>query len=222
MSWQRMWPHVRAVLVILHVLAVITLALPGGGIRNRARWQAANVKSDFAGWARALRSIGVDTTPERLADRTYGVAEGYVEARSVFAAPFTHYPTFSGARQGWAMFASPQRHPVELHVDVLEGGQWVPIFRSRSRRHDWMWTELDQHRMRKLVGRFAREERKDVFFRLADHLAQRALRDHPAATRARVRMFRYDTLPPERVAAGERPVGRYTESREVARPRKKP
>lgn len=214
---RKLWPHARAVLVIVHVLAVITLALPGEGILNKSRWQSGNVKSDFAGWAKTLRSLGVDTTPERVAERAHGVAEGYIEARDVFAAPFDHYPQVTGARQGWAMFASPQRHPVELHVDVLVAGTWQPIFRPRSRRYDWMYTQLDHHRLRKLVGRFAREQRRGIFPRLSGYLATRALHDFPDATRARVRLYRYDTLSPERVAAGETPVGRYTESRDLAR-----
>ena len=32
---------------------------------------------------------------------------------------------------------------------------------------------------------------------------------HPDATRVRVRLFRYRTLPPARVLAGETPRGRY-------------
>ena len=45
-------------------------------------------------------------------------------------------------------------------------------------------------------------------------LATKALREHPGATRVRVRLWRYATLPPERVRAGERPAGgRYEHER---------
>ncbi len=216
-AWSRAWPHLRALLVLFHCSAVVVLSLPGSSMLDRARWRSENLKSDFAGWSSALSKVGVTIPPEELGVRVRGVAERYLRVRSLLVAPFGHYPRLSGANQGWAMFASPQRHPAEVHVDVLEAGAWRPLFRPRDPAASWQSGPLTHHRMRKLMGRFAREYRDGVFSELAAFLASRAFSDVPAAERVRVRLYRYDSLPPERVQRGERPQGRYAERREWGR-----
>src|SRR5262245_37319596 len=78
----RRWPELRAVLIALHVLAMLVLTLPGGYIRSRNAWNSANVKADFAAWTAILRRLGVETTPERFEATLWSVATEYVEARS--------------------------------------------------------------------------------------------------------------------------------------------
>lgn len=212
-----LWPHVRAALVLGHVVAVILLSLPGGGITSKAQWKSDNLRSDVAGWGKTLRSAGVDVTDDELAKKTFEVAKSYVDVREVLIAPIRHYPEATGARQGWAMFASPQRHPAEVHVDVFDGQQWQPVFRPRSDEHRWFADRLDHHRLRKLAGRFARGFRRDVYADLATYLGDKALEDFPNASRARVRLYRWDALRPEEVRAGAVPKGKYTELRQFSR-----
>ncbi len=217
MQITRMWPHVRAGFVLFHILAILALSLPGETVVSKRRWKSENVQSDFAGWAGALRSLGIDTTPKGVADRAHSTAEAYVKIRQTFIAPFAAYKEATGSRQGWAMFASPQRHPVEMHIDIRRGDSWSPIFRPRSTEYRWRARELEQHRLRKLVGRFAREFQSSVFTNFATYLTRLALADFPDADGARVRLYRYDALPPERVRKGELPQGKYAERLEVSR-----
>ena len=214
-SWARARPHLWAAFILLHCVAIVVLALPGDAVVGRARWASANTKSDFAGWSRALGKVGVEVPPEQLGKRVYGVAEAYVSARSAIIAPFVYYRELAGAKQGWAMFASPQRHPVVVHVDAFEGGAWRPLYRTRASA--WMSTQMDHARLRKLVGRFAREYRAPVFNDLARFLANRAFADFPNVERVRVRLYRWDSLPADRIRAGEQPTGKYTEIREWRR-----
>jgi hypothetical protein len=221
--WAGARPHLGGAFILFHCVAIIVLALPGDAVVGRARWAAANTKSDFAGWSRALGKVGVDMPPEELGKRVHGVAEAYVGVRSRIITPFAYYREVAGAKQGWAMFSSPQRHPVEVHVDGFEAGSWRPLYRTRSsldqRSTDsqWMSTQMDHARLRKLVGRFAREYRENVFTELGRFLANRAFADFPNVERVRVRLYRWDSLPADRIRAGEKPTGKYTQQREWRR-----
>lgn len=214
-AWRRARPQLWAVFILFHSVAIIMLALPGDALVGRSRWASTNTKSDFAGWSRALNKLGVQNTPEQLGKWVYGVAEGYVRARRAVIGPFERYRDATGSKQGWAMFASPQRHPVEVHVDAFEAGVWRPLYRSRQ--SEWMSTQMDHARLRKLVGRFAREYRDNVFDELARFLGRRALADFPNVERVRVRLYRWDSLSADRVRAGEKPSGKYTQAREWTR-----
>jgi hypothetical protein len=208
-------PHLWAAFILFHCVAIVVLALPGDGVVGRARWASTNTKSDFAGWSRTLGKLGVKIPPEQLGKRVYSVAEGYIAARRSIIPPFGYYREATGSKQGWAMFSSPQRHPVEVHVDGLEAGVWRPLYRTRE--SEWMSTQMDHARLRKLVGRFARELRENVFSELASFLGRRAFVDFPSIERVRVRLYRWDSLPADRIRAGEKPTGKYTHAREWSR-----
>jgi hypothetical protein len=216
-------PHLWAAFILGHCIAIVMLALPGDAVVGRARWASTNTKSDFAGWSRTLGKLGVKMPPDELGKRVYGVAEGYVDVRRSIIAPFTLYREATGTKQGWAMFSSPQRHPVEVHVDGFEGGTWRPLYRTResfdqgSTNSQWMSTQMDHARLRKLVGRFAREYRENVFNELARYLGNRAFADFAGVERVRVRLYRWDSLPADRIRAGEKPTGKYTQVREWRR-----
>ena len=209
----RAWPHLRAAFVVYHVLAVIILSLPPStALLDRRAWATANFAADVEGYAAALRGLGVDTDAARLRGRLLAAARGWAALHQALAAPFVAYGG-RFARQGWQMFATPQRHPAELHVDLLEGGAWRPLYRPRSAEHAWRRGLFDHNRVRKLFGRFARAFDRRIYDEIAHYLAEAALADHPAAEAARVGLYRYRTLPPERVRVGERPVGEFTEVR---------
>jgi hypothetical protein len=63
--------------------------------------------------------------------------------------------------------------------------------------------------VRKQLGRFARTFYPRRYDAVARWLATEAARDFPDATSVRVRLWRYVSLPPDRVLAGEEPEGRY-------------
>jgi hypothetical protein len=210
---RHLWPRVRAGLLALHVLAVVVLSLPAGNIANPATWRTPGMKADLAAWAGRFRSAGLDTTPASFEASLWRLANRYLSLRERVVAPFALYGELSGAAQGWAMFASPQRHPAEVHVDIREAGDFRPLFRPRSDEHAWRRAELDHNRIRKYVGRFARGFERRDYDQLARWLAAQAARDFPAASQVRVRLYRYATLGPEEVRAGQRPTGIYEETR---------
>lgn len=208
-----LWPRARAALIALHVLAIVVLSLPAGNIANPATWESPSLKADFASWAGRLRGLGVDTTPQSFQAAMWRLATRYLSLRGRVVAPFALYGELSGAAQGWAMFASPQRHPAEVHVDIREAGGFRPLFRPRSDEHAWRRQVLDHNRVRKYVGRFARGFDRRDYDQLARWLAVQAARDFPGARQVRVQLYRYSTLGPADVRAGRQPAGTYEEPR---------
>lgn len=206
------WPHVRAGLVALHVLSLVVLSLPGeGAVHDPARWKSANARTDLRQWAARLTAWGWPIDERGLERVLWSAGDAYLRVQAPLAAPFQAYAELTGSRQGWSMFASPQRHPAELHVDVEQDGRWVPIYRPQSDAHAWNRDQFEHNRFRKFLGRFARGFHRRHYDEAARWVATKAAREHPAATRVRVSLWRYSTLPPERVRAGEAPDDGRTE-----------
>lgn len=203
------WAHVRAALVLLHVFAVVVLALPRPhSVTNRRAYKSANAQSEFRQWSARLNRVGFETSPPELERDLWSFANRYAEVHRSATKPMEHYGDLAGTRQGWSMFASPQRHPAELHVEIRRDKEWVTITRPRSGEHAWLRWKLDHNRVRKLLGRFARTFYPDRYRAFARWLATQAAHDHPDALLIRVRLVRYHSLPADRVRAGEVPQGR--------------
>jgi len=208
------WPQVRAALVALHVLSLVVLSLPTeGAIHNRARWQTANARADLRQMAERLSTWGYETDERRLTQSLWSLGSAYLLIQRPLAWPFVHYAKLSGCRQGWQMFASPQRHPAELHVDLELDGRWQPIYRPHSDEYTWNRQHFEHNRFRKFLGRFARGFFRSHYDEASHFIATKAAREHPEATRVRVQLYRYSSLPPERVRVGEQPKGRYQHPR---------
>ena len=208
------WPHLRALFIAYHVAAVVILSLPPpGAMTSPALWRSANLRADIAGYAAALQRAGVDVTATELGDRLLRAAHGVAAVTDALSRPFRGYAEVVGARQGWAMFASPQRHPAELHVELQEGESWRLIYRPHDDAAAWRSATMRHNRMRKFAGRFARGFIPKNYDELARWLAQEAAADHPQATAVRVRLYRYTSLPPAEVREGQRPKGRYEHTR---------
>ncbi len=210
------WPHLRAILIALHLVAIVALSLPRpGSLLNERAWQSRNTQTEMVRWSSVLRSVGITQSPEALAHNLRALATRYAGVYHTIIAPFRRYERLSQARQGWQMFATPQKSPAELHIDMREGPSqpWLPLYRPHSEVHDAWRNRLTHNRLRKLQGRFARSFRPDTYDALARFIAGHMARDYPEASDIRIRLGRYDTLPPERVRAGQRPVMRYEHER---------
>lgn len=176
------------------------------------------MQKDLADWSAQLRALGLEIDPERLGQTVRGLAEGYVAVRGEAVMPFERYARATGARQGWAMFASPQRHPYEFHIDARADTEadWSPLYRPHDGEASFLSDYLRHNRMRKFQGRFARALRAEYYEDFAAFIARRAF-DDTTATQVRVALYGYATLSPERTRAGERPNGSYDRERIFAR-----
>ncbi len=208
------WPHVRAVLIALHVISLVVLCLPNAGaVHDRRRWRTDNARADLRQWAQRLRSWGMDTDERRLARTLWSVGGAYLQVQRPLVAPFAWYARWSSSRQGWHMFASPQRHPAELHVDIERDGHWETIYRPHSDAHAWNREQFEHNRFRKFLGRFARGFVQSHYEHTARWVAARAAADNPNATRVRIRLYRYATLSPDQILSGATIEGRYERER---------
>ena len=67
------WPHVRAILVALHVLSLVVLSIPDeGAVHNRARWKTANARADLRQWAARFTEWceAADVRPQQFVTRS--------------------------------------------------------------------------------------------------------------------------------------------------------
>ena len=208
------WPQLRAALIAFHVLMVVVMSLPApDALLSGMGWDSVNTQAEVARWAEGLSRVGAETTPDALGASVRQGAERYRGFHTALTAPFSMYSQLSGARQGWVMFAKPQRHPAELHIDLWDGTAWQSVYRPHDSAHDFWGERLRHHRMRKQLGRFARTFDMPTYDRLAEFLAREVAMAHPEARRVRVQLYRYATLPPEAVRAGALPMGEYEHPR---------
>lgn len=199
------WPHVRAALVLFHVLSVVVLSLPGPAISSQAAWNTRVAKTDLDDWS---RSLGSD--PEGFRSTLRSVALGYIAVRDALAAPFGPYASYAGLTQAWSMFASPQRNPTELHLigDVGRGFD-VPLFRPHDESAALFSDLLNHNRLRKLRGRFGRRNPGKSYAELARYLARDACAARSDLVRVEVALWVYRSLGHVDRAAGKVPQGKY-------------
>ena len=202
------WPQIRPVLIALHLLSIVILSLPGKGLANKKAWSTPNAMAELTAWTKRLEAIGISTTPERLRAQVYGANVAVGTWRDRIGWPLSRYARLTGATQGWAMFARPQKYPAELHIDVLEQGQWRPLVRPWNQT-EWRQHQRTHNRVRKMLGRYARTFYADRYQGAARWFATEAARDFPNVTEIRVQLWRSRSPTPEQARAGEAPEGHY-------------
>ncbi|MCI0702625.1 MAG: hypothetical protein L0241_16195 [Planctomycetia bacterium] len=207
-----MWPHIRAVLITAHLVAVTLMSIPApDGAFDRNAWKDPTVQSEFAAWAKTL-----DTTPEELEERVWNLSRSYMDTRNEVLAPFGRYYHYCGTGQSWRMFVAPHRHPSTLHIDIREGGNWRPVYIERAPQHRWLGRVLDSYRFRSVIFRFGWPAYEGEFEEFTRWIASRAAHDFPDAESVRVRLYKAPSPSPEEARTGITPAGEFTRSVELA------
>ncbi len=172
---------------------MLVLSLPKGTkLADRRRWRSQRTQREFQLWAKRLHGWGVDTDAAKLETKLWSASQRYLTIQRALAAPFLGYDRAGGMVQGWGMFRSPQRRPGVLRIEVFEAHHWQTVYLSRSAEHTYLASELDHNRIRKLVGRSARNGH--IFNDLAQWIVKRTANDFPRARKARVTLERFDSL----------------------------
>lgn len=206
----RLWPHLRAALIALHLLAITLLALPApGGGMSKAAWSDPTVQAEIRAWSQRLSALGYETTPKALESRLWDLATAYMAARTKVLAPFGPYYRYAGTSQPWRMFVAPHRWPERMHVDVYEGGAWRPVYVERSSEATWLRPTLDHDRFRSAIFRFAWPQNRKTYRHFGEWLAARAAVDFPTATKLRTRFFKQRSPSAAEVRAGAPIEGRF-------------
>lgn len=204
------WKHVRAVLVLVHLVAVVVLAIPSlrAGLDRRS-WKNPTVQGELAAFSKRLETIGFDVEPEVLEERVWRYAVAYNRIYEALEAPFFPYRHWVGVRQPWVMFVAPHRHPARVEIEVEEDHRWRLVYRARSEEHTWNRRLFDHDRLRSAFFRYGWSRYAAAYRDLCSFIAKEAARDFPNATRVRVRMYRYRTPSPEELRSGAIPRGHY-------------
>jgi len=206
----RAWPHIRALLISVHVLAVILGALPApsGGMK-RGAWRDPTVQDEFAAWRGRLAAVGVEVDAQAFEDQLWAFATRFMAVRGVVLKPFGPYYRHFGTLQTWRMFVAPHRYPARLHIDIFENGRWVNVYEEQHPGPDWKQHLLEQDRFRSALFRYSWASYERSYRQLAAWIAKAAAVDYPEATAVRLRWFKYKTLPPAAAAAGATPTGEF-------------
>jgi hypothetical protein len=202
--------EIRAVLVLVHVVAVCVLATPDlDSTLSRRAWKHPTVQQELGAWAGRLSGIGVEVAPAELEAWAWTTAVRWTRLRNVIAAPFGPYVEQLGVRQRWHVFAAPHRFPERLAVDVREDGHWREVFVLGSDEHDWRRRQLTHDRMRTAIFRYGWPQYRSNYGRFCAWLAARASHDFPRADTLRCRLQRARTPTPAEARRGERPASEH-------------
>ena len=196
---RRWWPHGRALLIALHLLAVFLLALPASNrLSDQRYWHEPAQQAGLRSWAGRL-----GMPKEELQTFLWDLSQSYVKTRRRLVWPFLIYADYSGARQGWTMFANPRRTTGRFDIEIETEGQWHAVYNRRSDALDWKQWQFEHNRVRKLIGRLINRPHQPAYNEFSRWIARSLAAEFPRATRARIRLITWKTLGPAERRAGE-------------------
>jgi hypothetical protein len=205
------WEHTRGVLLLLHILAVLLMALPAPqGAMRRDAWEDPTVTAEFEAWSERLSHMGYETTSEDLKTELFALANDFTEVRKKVLAPVQPYARYLGTQQSWRMFVAPHRFPTRLHVELKRTGEeWQTISIYQDPVYDWKAELFEQDRFRSALFRYGWRSYGGARKLFNQWLAREAAVEFPDATHIRTRWYKYQTPSPEMVKAGEEFEGKF-------------
>jgi len=202
------WTTLRAVLVALHVAAVVIGAFPApvGGL-SKASWSEPTVQAEFDTWHARLQGLGLSADRAEFEDGLFKLAGGWVRARNTVVKPFHPYYRYLGTEQSWRMFVAPHKHPSRLQIQVRDGesGEWDTIFEQDNPELDWRAHQLLQSRTRSCLFRYSWPGYRRNFRALGRWVARQVAEERDDVSHVRVQWLRRRTPGPAKMRAGELP-----------------
>ena len=209
---KKTWPHVRALLILVHLVSVVILSLPSSNrLGDKSHWDAPSQQDELHAWADRL---GVEK--EEFETFLWNTTQKYIAARRWISRPFLRFADYSGGRQGWTMFANPRRTTGRFEIEVEIDGEWELVFRPRDSEADWNRWQFDHNRVRKLMGRLASKPHQPAYNEFTYWVARKLAVDFPKATRAKITLLTWKTLEPSAVRDGENPKENRTQYQEFS------
>ena len=205
-----LWPHLRALLVMTHIIAVVAAAFPSpSGGMQRSAWKDPTVQAEFEAWADRLSMDQAD-----LESHLWEIATRAMSVRTTVLKPFQPYYDHLGTYQTWHMFVAPHRNPAKLYIDVQTGAglaeaSWELVYISRDPQLRWQAPLMDHSRARAALFRYSWKHYRSPYRKFGQWLARQAATDFPDATHLRLRWFRYRTPTPRQVQTDRVPEGKF-------------
>jgi hypothetical protein len=143
---RRLWPHLVAAFVVLHIGASVADALPNPapGMDRRA-WREPRVRHELNRWATRL---GMERAA--LEDLLWETAHGWIGIRRTLLTPFRPYLALSGVKQNWSMFVAGSRYRDRFQIRARacapddRSCEWVAVY-TRSVEEEGWWREKLEH-----------------------------------------------------------------------------
>ena len=198
--------HLRAALVLVHLVLILLLALPAPAVRPKDL-EDPKVQRWFEARAAQLQGWGVATDAPTLTGHAVAWGGAWLSARGQAMPMARTYASWSGTGQSWGMFGSVPTTSAVFFVEVHRDAGWSRIYESRA--HDMAWNRrwFDHERVRTFENQFTRKRNRKAYDRLATWLGPRVLRDHADLQGARMGMERVH-IPEARVLARTRVLPR--------------
>lgn len=188
-------PKVRAALlaIVIAVHGVAAAPLPSGV--SASQFKNPIAQDEMRGWSRILSRIGIERSPEQLAEQALALGKQTSELRKTLLKPFGPLLRVTGTGQGWGLFTYPNSYPHRMEIQVREKGTWRVIFRALDPEHAWLEPTLTYRRVRGVYDDNVLNPRSS-YNNFVRWVAGRAFEDFPDADAVRVRMIRsHVTLP---------------------------
>ena len=207
----RLWPHLRAALVLFHVACIFVISFPApiGGM-HRANWKVPSVQQDFEAWARLLH-----VSAAALEETLYQAATVWMSVRSTVARPFGPYVRWTGCDQPWRMFVGPVRNQAKLQIQARVAGAppdaWETLFEERSTEHRWHEVTFAQERLRTQLSRWPWPGYRSAFESGCAYFARLAFAERPDVQQVRCRFWSAPSPNPEQARNHVQPQGAWGE-----------
>lgn len=196
------WKHLRAALVLAHVLTMVLAAIPApvNGM-NRAMWKNPTAKMEFETWARGLRM-----KPDEFEELIWKLANLWMSIREVYLTPVNPWIRLTGTEQPWRMFVGPDRFPPRYQLAMkVQSGEWLTLYEERSQAYTWRADYFDQERARSYLYRYAWPEFSGWAETACRHFAKEVFAERPEAVEVRCRVHKRRSPSPDEVRAGKPP-----------------
>ena len=192
----RLWPHLRAALVLFHLTAVVLMAIPApeGGM-DRKQWEEPMVQEEFQTWATMLH---VETRP--FQDFLWELAVKFMDVRYRVLQPFRKYYEWAGTDQSWRMFVAPARQPTRVRVEVVFPDETRTLYLQNDPNHTWNARIFESYRYRSLLFRYGWPQYGEHMQQFSWWVARQLKPVYPTALKTRVTVERHRTPTPEQEA----------------------
>ncbi|MEM0896944.1 MAG: hypothetical protein AAGJ79_08650 [Verrucomicrobiota bacterium] len=160
------WPHLRAALILFHVIAITAGSIPvlvDERAMTKDAWQDPVAQEEFEKWAERL---GGDWTAQEVELIAWSLANGLLDFQSAAKAPFEPYYDYLGTRQRWRMFPAAVKNPKRFRIDIQTDGKWETVYLMGSKEKSWLADYFDRDRFRSLLNLMAWESIDRTGFRM--------------------------------------------------------
>ena len=113
--------QLRAILVSLHLFAVILMSIPGPAALTEDMLQEENLQANFRDWSALAQNLGVDLEPEDIEALSFTWGRRVFDLRATALEPFRPYYKYMGTRQRWQMFGVLNRRPGRIEIATCDG-----------------------------------------------------------------------------------------------------